>query len=199
MKLQGFFTTGFFVLLAALAVAVQWGGSQRTGRRRAEANQEALFEREREYFVRDSLSALSIGTLTLKANEFGRYFAEINSMVRDMGLRLKRLESISQSALKSNYEISAPVRDTIVAIDTTQLARGYSIVYKDPWIELDGTIVNDFFKGSVVTYDTLTQVVHRVPRRFLFFRFGTKELRQEIVSSNPHTRLTYSRYIRIER
>ena len=37
------------------------------------------------------------------------------------------------------------------------------------------------------------------PRRFLFIRWGTKALRQEIISSNPHTRIVYSEYIRIER
>lgn len=47
--------------------------------------------------------------------------------------------------------------------------------------------------------DTLRQIVHRIPRRFLFIRWGTKALRQEIISSNPHTRIVYSEYIRIER
>ena len=43
------------------------------------------------------------------------------------------------------------------------------------------------------------QVVHRIPRRFLFIRWGTKALRQEIVPSNPHTRIVYSEYVKIER
>ena len=45
----------------------------------------------------------------------------------------------------------------------------------------------------------LRQVVHRIPRRFLFIRWGTKALRQEIVSSNPHTRIVYSDYVKFER
>ena len=48
----------------------------------------------------------------------------------------------------------------------------------------------------VESVDTLRQVVHRVPRRFLFIRFGTKAVRQEIVSSNPHTRIVYAEYVR---
>ena len=47
--------------------------------------------------------------------------------------------------------------------------------------------------------DTLRQIVHRIPHRFLFIRWGTKALRQEIVSQNPHTRIVYTEYIRIER
>ena len=51
----------------------------------------------------------------------------------------------------------------------------------------------------VESTDTLRQVVHRIPRRFLFIRWGTKALRQEIVPSNPHTRIVYSDYVKFER
>ena len=47
--------------------------------------------------------------------------------------------------------------------------------------------------------DTLHQILHRVPRRLLFIRWGTKGVRQEIRSSNPHTRLVYADYVVIER
>ena len=43
------------------------------------------------------------------------------------------------------------------------------------------------------------QVIHRIPRRFLFIRWGTKALRQEIVSTNPHTRIVHAEYVKIER
>ena len=52
---------------------------------------------------------------------------------------------------------------------------------------------------SIACIDTLRQVVHRIPRRFLFIRWGTKALRQEIVSTNPHTRIVYAEYVKIER
>lgn len=52
---------------------------------------------------------------------------------------------------------------------------------------------------EIHSIDTLHQVVHRVPRRFLFFRWGTKALRQEIHSSNPSTRIIYTDYVIIAR
>jgi len=51
----------------------------------------------------------------------------------------------------------------------------------------------------VTSTDTLRQIVHRVPRRFLFIRWGTKAIRQEIVSTNPHTRIVYTEYIDMRR
>lgn len=187
--------------IAATVVAAvllgRWGAGQKRERIRLEANQSALLEREREYIIRDSLNAVSIGVLTLKAADFERHFADMKAMAQDMGVRIKRIENISRNALKSDYEILTPVRDTIVVIDSTQAVKGLSLAYRDPWIELDGTIIENMFKGRITTYDTLTQVVHRVPKRFLFLKFGTKELRQEIVSSNPNTRLTYNQSINI--
>jgi len=50
---------------------------------------------------------------------------------------------------------------------------------------------------SLVSRDTLYQVVHRVPRRFLFIRWGTKGIRQEMVNCNPHAEITYSQYIEL--
>lgn len=37
----------------------------------------------------------------------------------------------------------------------------------------------------------------RVSQRFLFIRWGTKAIRQEVVSSNPHTRIVYTDYIKL--
>lgn len=183
--------------LTATFVAVSWGASQKRERQRLETNQSAFLEKERRYKLRDSLNAVSIGVLSLKTAEFAEHFSEMEALVKDMGVRLKRIEYISQNAQKSDYAITAPVRDTVVITDSTNVRKGLTLTYKSPWIELDGMILEDRFKGSVVTYDTLVQVVHRVPRRFLFFRFGTKELRQEIVSSNPNSRLTYSRTLKM--
>ncbi len=198
MKQSLFFMLLASVFLAGMFVAGRWGVAQKRERQRLEANQAAFLEKEREYILRDSLNAVSIGMMTLKTAEFSEHFSEMAALVRDMGLRLKRIENISQNAMRSDYAITAPVRDTIIAVDSATFAKGLSLSYKSPWIELGGTITEGTFEGTVVTYDTLTQVVHRIPKRFLFLRFGTKELRQEIVSSNPNTRLTYSRSITIE-
>ncbi len=63
----------------------------------------------------------------------------------------------------------------------------------------EGAVTADSVLCRVESTDTLRQVVHRIPRRFLFIRWGTKALRQEIVPSNPHTRIVYSEYVKIER
>lgn len=81
------------------------------------------------------------------------------------------------------------------------LPRGHERVFRwhDAWVSVEGVVAGDSVACRVRSVDTLRQIVHRIPRRFLFIRWGTKALRQEIVSSNPHTRIVYTRYVKIER
>ena len=65
--------------------------------------------------------------------------------------------------------------------------------------DAEGRIGRDSAACRIRSVDTLRQAVHRIPRRFLFIRWGTKALRQEIVSTNPHTRIVYAEYVKIER
>lgn len=71
--------------------------------------------------------------------------------------------------------------------------------WSDPWVTVEGILGRDSVVCRIESRDTLRQIVHRIPRHFLFIRWGTKALRQEIISSNPHTRIVYSEYIQIER
>ena len=71
--------------------------------------------------------------------------------------------------------------------------------WRDPWVTVEGRIGRDSAVCRIRSIDTLRQVVHRIPRRFLFIRWGTKALRQEIVSTNPHTRIVHAEYVKIER
>ena len=81
------------------------------------------------------------------------------------------------------------------------------------WFERDGRVVVSLpgvpFEMEHLMQDevmprlkarfALRQIVHRIPRRFLFIRWGTKALRQRIVSTNPHTRIVAAEYVRIEK
>ncbi len=51
---------------------------------------------------------------------------------------------------------------------------------------------------KVQSVDTLIQVVHRVTRQFWFIKWGTKAIRQDIVSKNPHSQIVYTEYIELK-
>ena len=119
-----------------------------------------------------------------------------------------RVEAAATLATATEIDVQVPLHDTIVqrdfaaVCDSGRLAAAVrfdtvrSFRWRDPWVTVEGRIRGDSADCRVESVDTLRQVVHRVPRRFLFIRFGTKAVRQEIVSSNPHTRIVYAEYVR---
>ena len=124
---------------------------------------------------------VSVEALRLRCSEFERLRAADAAEIRRLGIRLRRAEPV-------------PVRDTVILRDTLRLFR-----WRDAWVEVEGLVGRDTAECRVESRDTLIQVLHRVPRRFLFIRWGTKAVRQEIVSRNPHTKIVYAEYVKIER
>lgn len=182
----------FFYALCATVVAV-WGFMRHCEAERLDNNQTALTEQI--YLYRTSLdeSAASVRALQLRCGEYERICAEDAARIRDLGIKIKRLESAAKSAVRTEVEIVAPLRDTIILRDTLRLFR-----WQDPWVEVEGLIGHDSVECRVASIDTLRQVVHRVPRRFLFIKYGIKAIRQEVISSNPHSQIVYSEYIELK-
>ena len=178
--------TAVAVTLGAVAVHLH-GENQRL-----RANHYALTEKLVLYRTAANESAASVGVLQLRLEEFKRLRSEDCRTIRELGLRLRRAESYAKTAMRSNYSSTLLLRDTVIEYDTIRLFEA-----ADEWSELRGELRGDTLSYALHTVDTLHQVVHRIPRRFLFIRYGTKALRQEIVSSNPHTTLVYSEYIDI--
>lgn len=171
---------------------------------RLESNQAALLDTCLRYQTKSKAAAASVVVLELKKKELEESCTHLTAELKDMGIKLKRAEAIAQNATKTEIQIKTVIKDSIVYVrdtsgvghlDTTQ-----TFHWKDGWIELLGKIGKDgVLDARVTSCDTLTQVVHRVPHKWWFFKWGCKEIRQEIKSSNPHTKIVYSEYVTVEK
>ena len=176
----------------------------RAENRRLVENQTALAADVTRYRTRLGAEAASVQALRLRCGEFETLRAADAEQIRRLGIRLRRLEAAAKAVAVTDAEIRTPLRDTVVVRihdtlpvrDTVRMFR-----WRDPWISVEGRIGRDSAAPPcrIRSVDTLRQAVHRIPRRFLFIRWGTKALRQEIVSTNPHTRIVYAEYVKIER
>lgn len=163
---------------------------------RLENNNYALIESVKTYRTKADESAASVQVLRLKVGEYEELRAADAERIRNLNIKLKRLESASKSVTKTAVDITVPLRDTVILRDTLRLHDTVRLFrWRDSWVTVDGVIDNDSVSCSVSSVDTLHQIIHRIPRRFLFFRYGTKAIRQEIVSSNPHTEVVYSEVV----
>lgn len=148
--------------------------SEKRERRRLESNQTALMSDVEIYRTKAGKAAASNMVLNLRVSELERLRAADAESIRDLGIKLKRVESTAKTATATVVELRAKLRDTAVVRETSA---GAVIIdsmrtfrWRDPWVTVEGLIERDSVACRVESIDTLRQVVHRVPRRFLFIR-----------------------------
>lgn len=149
------------------------------------------------YRTRSGESAAEVRSLRLKQSELEQTNELLANQIQNLKIRLRHISSLATASTQTEVEFSTQIPDSVLhrpIVDTLRLP-----LYADRWNSLQATLIGNRIEGRFTSVDTLRQVVYRIPHRFLFIRYGTKELRQVITSSNPSTRLVYSSHITIER
>lgn len=161
-------------------------------------NNESLMESVNLYKSNSGKYAASVISLTLTKSELEKNRDELAETIKDLNIKIKRLQSASSTSTNTQVKVQTIIKNSIVyrngLQDTLQ-----SFSWEDSWTKIHGEIKNKDVNMYINSVDTLKQIVHRVPKKFLFFRFGTKAIRQEVVSSNPHTKIVYSEYIELKK
>ncbi len=192
------YLVSIIVVLSLAAGTLYWQlDKTRSEKNRLANNQEALLTDVEFYRTEAGYFAASVQRLELSKSELEKYNDELVSTVKDLNIKIKRIQAASTTATESKYEIETVVKDSIVYRDRPVTLQ--AINYSDPWITLAGVIDSSLFKGNINTRDTLVQVVHRIPKKFWFIKWGTKAIKQEVVSRNPHSSITYTEYIELKR
>ena len=187
----------FFVALVATAAAILCGVLLRRSYatiRRLEHNQEALLGDVEYYRTSFEHSAASVAVLELRVDELRRLREDDAREIRSLGIRLRRAESYAKSVVQTRSQAAILLRDTVILHDTVRLfdaTVGHT--------SLSGHIANDSLMVDIHQRDTIYQVVHHVPRKFLFFRWGTKAIHQDVWTSNPNSEIVYTEYIELSK
>ena len=161
---------------------------------RLERNQRALLSKVATYKTRADEWAATAEVLELKLSELRQARRDDAKRIKELGIRLREVESYARSVTQKRGGATLPLRDTVIIRDTVKIfssERGHT--------ELSGMVRNDSITYHFESTDTIYQVVRRVPRRFLFFRYGTKAIHQDVWTSNPSTRVIYTEYIELEK
>ena len=162
--------------------------------RRLRNNQHALQQGITFYRTKANNYAASVEALSLELDEFRHLHASDAKTIRQLKIRLRDIESFARSIT------STTIRDTLILRDTIILSQPLlHASTTDPHNTISATLQGDTLTLSLSSIDTLHQIIHRVPRRFWFIRYGTKAIRQEVWSSNPNTQLIYTEYIELPR
>ena len=202
-----------YLIIAAIALAVAadvtiWVQRSRinqlTGERdKYRTNTETLLQDVSRYQTKDSLNAAKVGVLELKLSEFEKYRASDAELIKTLQTKNRELERVTTTQMETINELRATVRDSVVYLlgDTvTTVLR--CIEYSDKWVDFDGCIKNNTFSGKIITRDSLLITETVQYKRWLGFLWKTKRIKNrefDIVSKNPHTKITGFEVITIEK
>lgn len=142
-------------------------------------NVETLSEEIKAYSVRDSLQAVSIGQLEFSLKEYKKYRAEDLSLIEDMKLDLKQLREVTKVNTTTEVIKTIPVEKKDTLIEAS---------YSDLWHDIKISVESDSISYELHISDSVLIAVHVIPRKFLWFKWGCKDVKVDAVSKNPYTK-----------
>lgn len=182
----------YFVLIGGIAYLADANRNLQQENRSLHTNVKTLIQGAEQYKVNDSLQAATIANLELSISEYRKYKAEDKKLLESLKIDNKRLKGIISTQTESFYEQTTLLRDSVKMLltsDNVEVPLKIKIAsFSDTWHSLNINIQGDSLNYKLSTTESLLITNHIVPKRFLFFKFGCKEVRTEVVSKNPYVK-----------
>lgn len=205
----GFIKVIFLVLIPlALVVAFKECHDLRGEAERTKENQDILLHNGRVEIGRTQSGRprASVSAITLKTSDLKRNPDSLLAVNRkELKIKNSRIMAAATTSTTTQVDVKAAIQPVSHDTCSRSLSGLYrppdvsQVSWSDPWITLRGDIEGDSMQVHIESRDTLQMIVHRVPKKFLFFRYGTKGVRMEVVSQNPHSQLSYPKIIMLKK
>lgn len=157
---------------------------------RLAANVSSLTAGTEQYITEAGKQSARAQQLELTTGELQAQCADLQARLTDMGVRNKYLQRAVQAASQTSVHVDTVVRDSIVYVPQQERLDTLQVInWADAWVQMYGTLHKGRFTANIISQDTLTVAVHRVPKKFWFIRWGTKRVDVSVASSNPHTQI----------
>lgn len=195
--MKDFFKKYLGYILCAIVLVLAWllFSQERAEKERYKSNQTALLSDVAYYKTENERNVASVRALTLTKSEIETYNKNLAERCDELEISLRRLISANITNMQTDYHLVGELRDSLVlrynTIDTLRC-----MDYDDSYLTFSACVDSaGMYVADIVSRDTVTAIVHRIPRRFLFFKFGTKEVRQEVHCANPRTQIITTQYV----
>ena len=193
MKKAYIIAAGILIILIAIIIALSARLKKVTADRNVQRkNVETLFTSVESYKVQDSLQAATIGDLQLTLKQYKQFRAEDAQLISSLKVDNKRLQGVVTTQTESYYQHTAALRDSVKML-VTKVPDSIKVPiivktanFADAWHSLNIVIDGDSLNYRLRTKESLIITNHVVPKKFLWFKFGCKEVRTDVVSKNPY-------------
>lgn len=167
-------------------------------------NTEALMKDVTSYKVSDSLNAAKVSALKLTLDEYKKYRPGDVSVIKTLKVKHRDIQSATTASMVTSGQITGIIKDSIyIPPDCTVVKTIRCIDISDNWFTIKGCEnEKGQFNGEYTSKDSLIIVATVQYRRFLNFLWKTNKVKNrevDIVSKNPHTKITGFEYIEIEK
>ena len=125
------------------------------------------------------------------------YDKEVVQVLKDMDIRLRRMESFSSTGIESTHEIKTTLKDSVIIRDGVVENLQY-IDYNSLYLDFFQIQYGDLVKLKITKRDSLIQVVYQpIKEGFFLWRWVKSKpaLEQKIRSVDPNSIIKYNRYI----
>lgn len=185
-------------LILALIILGTLYYNMKVDRDRLKVNQAELLERTGMFREDSTKNAENVRQLTLTIQELKESRPAMVAEIKDQGIKPKDIQGVTTTISEATAEITAPVEEIPQPNDTLpKIIQRFA--WTDGYFSFKGTIEDKILKGRGTYRDTLQQTLYRVRYKFLFFRWGTKEIRQMAQFSNPNAKIVYQEVLKIEK
>lgn len=170
-------------------------------RDRYKTNTESLLSDVELFKVRDSLSASRVQALELTVKEYERFRKEDAALIRDLKAKNRDLERVSSAQMETITELSIIPKDTVIIRDSVPIP-ALHLRTGDRWYDFDGMLAQGRFTGTMVSRDSILVAETVRYKRFLGFLWKTHRVLDrevDIVNRNPHTVITGSEFVILEK
>lgn len=134
--------------------------------------------------IRDSIEVVTQTVVEVVPKKLKEALAADRQLIKELQLKVAQLEAMQTTTLETS--------DTVPAQHRPADSLFY---YSDQWADLSLSLKDTTFYYNI--RDSLATVVYReYKHHFLWWKWGTKGYRLKIVNFNPHSRVTYNKYIR---
>ena len=167
------------ILIIVLSVSFAIIKTQTTEIKRTTSNQNNLLEK--------------LEVFELEKKEFQKRFKRQAHVIDSLGIKLNRVIFTTQTVTETKTIINTVFKDSI----TNKLDTLKCMQFATPHLIISGCLdAQNRFTGFYQSTDTITQIIHRIPKiKILGLRIGTKGIEQTVVSSNPNSIISYKNYI----
>lgn len=122
---------------------------------------------------------------------------EDKQLLKDLGTRLSAIESYQKIGMKTEAAVTLSPDTSLAYAEEKGSSRHQDSVlaYHDAWMDLRYNSINQFL--LIQLRDSLAIAVEKEHKhRFLWWRWGTKGYSVKVANFNPHSTVTYNKYIR---